>query len=117
MNHPPKDQTPEFDFNRALVEEGAQRAIDHAEAVEPGWKDRAYELALQYLTPDRGEFLGEEARAFAIEKGLPPPPDGRAWSGVMLRLKKAGKIVTCGIGQSKNASAHMGFVRIWRVAP
>jgi hypothetical protein len=106
------DNNPE-DLGRALAEDGAQRAADHAERVTPNWNERAYALALQYLEPGK-EFLTEEARAYATNNGLPPAPDSRAWGHVIKRLSKDGRVVPCGTAQSRNASAHKGFVTLWR---
>lgn len=100
------------DEGRALAEEGAQRAAEHADRVTPHWTETAYALTLQFLEPGK-RFRAEEIRAAAIKAGLPPSPDVRAWGAVIGRLRKEGRIVRVGVEQSHNPSHHRGYSTLW----
>ncbi len=54
-----------------LAEEGIQRSRRHAEAVEPGWTDRAYSL-LESFCRFQGTkpFTSEDFRLYARSKGF-----------------------------------------------
>jgi hypothetical protein len=79
-------QTPPHD-----PDDGMQRAVDHADAITTNWSDMAYALLLHFALQE-GNFIAEEAREFAHKKGLPRPPDGRAWGAVIKRAVNRGLI-------------------------
>jgi predicted amidohydrolase YtcJ len=97
--------TPLLDWAEAKRkgEEGMATAVDHAEAVSPGWKDRAAALVLIYATQvRRGEsFLTEEAREWA---DIEAPPDNRTWGGVVTSLKRDGLLVRVGYGPARSSN-------------
>lgn len=99
----------------ALAQEGAQRALDHAERVIEAWGDRAYTHALAFIA-GQDAFTGEQVRAYAENHGLPPAPEPRAWGAVMLRLKRDGRTVFRGYDLSANKQAHNRPVVVWGVA-
>lgn len=72
---------------RELAEEGAQRAVDHANAVEEDWGDRAFKHFRAYALANT-QFMTEDVRVHAYANGLPHAPDGRAWGAVTMRAKR-----------------------------
>ena len=69
-----------MDVVRARRDKGIDRAGEHAGDV---WKRRARGYLLEFLATNPGPFLGEQLRWFAEDRGLPYPPDGRAWGGIL----------------------------------
>lgn len=98
----------------AARDEGIDRAITHADAVEPLWRERAYSLLLAYTTL-RKSFLVEEAREWAEDRGLPYPPDKRAWGAVILRAAEAGVVSADGYGLVRDPKSHRHPATLWRV--
>jgi hypothetical protein len=112
-----KDTPAELD-GRALAEEGAQRAVDHADkvadAMEFGsWSDRAYAI-LERFAQARVPFRTEQVRQAAYEEGLPVPPDERAWGGVICRAKKEGILRHYGWVSSTGKSSHAHPISLWK---
>jgi hypothetical protein len=105
-----------FDFSPSapeLAAEGMQRAVDHADDVEPGWSDLAYAMLEQYAF-DHFELMTEEVRAWAQDKGLAEPPTARAWGAVALRAARNRIIVKVGHRQTRNPLAHSALATVWR---
>lgn len=105
----------------ALRDQGMELAIDHAEQVDPGWKERAYEKLLQFVniySVNMGikTFMAEDIRSWAYAHGLQRPPSGRAWGGLVRRAALEGVIVQVAIGQVKNKTAHCANAGVWRKA-
>ena len=78
-------------LRRTLRESGMQNAIDHAEAVEPGWKRDAY-LFLVEFARTHPVFMGEDVSDAHIAAQLPQPPDLRAW-GQLYRAAVANRVM------------------------
>lgn len=98
---------------RELRDEGMERAIQHAEADVPGWKDRALDLVRRYAIANE-QFICEDVRAFALAEGLPPPPDGRAWGSVMMRAAQANYVTkTDRVACAKDPKVHMSPSTVW----
>jgi len=93
--------------------EGANRALDHANAVMPLWGDRALSAVRAYAN-SHDRFLTEDIRAWAHSQGLPRPPDSRAWGGVISRAVKAGWLVGDGFGRTKYGPGHARPMAIWQ---
>jgi hypothetical protein len=94
------------------TEAAIQRGVDHADRVEPGWSDTAWDFLVGFLR-DTDEFMAEDVRAKA--SGLvPDPPDARAWGGVIRRAVKAGMLTRVGYGTKKAKNCHMQPITIWR---
>lgn len=70
-------------------DEGMTRAVDHANREELEWSGQARGYLRMYADSHGGAFLIEDARAWAEEKGLPLPPDARAWGAVTRRAAHA----------------------------
>lgn len=98
-----------------LADDGMATAIEHADAVLPGWGEHAYEMLVGYAL-NNFEFMTEDARVWAHRHGLPTPPDGRAWGAVTLRAVKAG-IISCDRYQkTRIPPAHSTPRPVWRSA-
>jgi hypothetical protein len=101
---------------RALAEarrdDGMRRAVDHADAVSPGWGAVAFLLVAAWCVRHRGEhFLAERVRE-DLEPHLPMPPDRRAWGSVFVRAVREHLIVRVGFGPAN--SSNRGPKSIWR---
>jgi hypothetical protein len=96
-----------------LAVDGMNRAVDHADRVEPGWSDQAYEMMEGYAL-SHFEFMTEEVRVWAYGEGLPQPPDGRAWGAVTSRAVKAGMIALNRYRKTRIPPAHATPRAVWR---
>lgn len=96
-----------------LRDRGIERAVDHADREIPSWSDVALEYVRQYAR-NHGEFLSEEPRQYAESRGLPDPPDKRAWGAVMLRAARAGYIRKIGYAQANDPRVHGSINTLWR---
>ena len=99
---------------KELARAGANLALDHANDMRLGWGDDADDQLSAFLRtyPNR-EFLAEEVREFAYARGLPKPPNERAWGGVMMRAKAYGLIRWAGTKAVKNRKAHAANAALW----
>lgn len=97
-----------------LADQGMARAVEHADAVEDGWSERAYAYLL-YFARTNYEFMAEEVRTAAHQEGLPLPPDGRAWGAVIVR-GTADKIITSSgtYRKTRIPPAHSTPRTVWR---
>jgi hypothetical protein len=93
-----------------LARAGMARAADNAEACTPGWQQRALEFIRSYPST---EFMAEDVRAFAYERGLPRPPHDRAWGAVFIAAKRMGLIVFSRFALVSNAKAHRTPASVW----
>ena len=102
-----------IDFARANRDKGIQRAVDHADAVERGWSEMAFDFFVNvFLKHHKGEFQCEDYRASC--KGIvPDPPSLRAYGAIVVRAKKMGLIKRIGIGPVKNPKAQMANANVW----
>lgn len=93
-------------------DDGIKRAVTNAENNTPGWKD----FALRYIIdlPPGSEFLAEDVRAIAHADGLPEPPDGRAWGGVIRKARGMGLIEHRGFKPCKNPKSHACPSNEWK---
>jgi hypothetical protein len=91
-----------------------RRAKEHADRVEPNWSDCAMGWVRIYALA-KEEFICEDVRRYAEGRGLPLPPDGRAWGSVMMKASRAGLIqATDRIRNATDPKVHMNPSRIWR---
>jgi hypothetical protein len=97
----------------AGAEDGAERAAEHAERVEPGWNDTALNY-VRVFALCHGEFQTEDVREYAEDCGFDPPPDKRAWGSVALRAKRAGIIERVGYISTSRGPSHACPRAIWR---
>lgn len=94
-----------------LADVGIARAAGHAERTNDGWQDAA--LGFLIRQPKK-VFTTEDVRKYAHARGLPQPPDPRAWGAVIRRAIKEGLIQLFEIDRSKNPQAHARPVRVWQ---
>lgn len=129
------DQLP-FDFDalaaRRAGAAGASTAMAHADAVQEDGGEPWSDTALRILADYRSElarlglafFLVEDVRAYAEKVWrLPPPPDTRAWGGVIRRASRQrinahGQAVpplirSLGYTASRNRAGHGHPVTAW----
>ncbi len=99
------------DHGEILRDEGITRAINHAELDKPGWKANALEFVKLYQPM---EYMTEDLRQFAYERGLPRPPHERAWGAVMVAAAKLGWIKSLGIKRKKSPEAHTTPAVMWK---
>lgn len=100
---------------RSERDAGIEQAESHANQVDPGWSDRAFQMLKDWL---RGwapgfRFTIEEFRQVAQIRGLPEPPSNRAFGGLAVRAKKQGLIKSNGTVKVKNPKAHCCFASQW----
>jgi hypothetical protein len=107
------DKQRELRLGEALRDEGIERAAAHAEKVSEGWRELAAVLLHEYarVTP---KFTAEQASAYAFSRGLPKPPDGRAYGSVIARGRRANLIVLDGYEKSPNPKHHRDTATRWK---
>lgn len=82
---------------RDRAERGIVSSILHAERSADGWSERAYAYLCAWAVMHRDDpFTLEDFRVAALEQGLDPPPDMRAFGGVTLRAIRRGVIKPTG---------------------
>lgn len=102
------------DEGRQLANEGAERATEHAEKVDPGWKKEAYEI-IHSVAMEREHLHADHVWQRAAEWGLPAPPDNRAWGSIWSKairakiIEKTGRYTT-----TKRSVAHRMDIPIYR---
>lgn len=96
-----------------LAIDGMTRAIEHADAVEEDWSERAYHMLLTYAL-NHFEFMTENVRVWAHDQGLPLPPDGRAWGAVTMRAVRDRIIVRDRYQKTRIPPAHSTPRPVWR---
>lgn len=94
-----------------LGHEAAEKAADHAERQEPGWKDMAFEAFCAHGRVAI-EFTTEDVRLAFPD--LPPAPDQRAWGAVALRAKKDGMVQHVRYVKMKERHNHAAPKSLWR---
>lgn len=105
---------PEISAARLLRDAGMETAVRHADAVDEGWSDRAYQFLVDFVGANPvGRFMAEDVRSAAEKNWLPLPPDNRAWGFVVARAAKAKIIKRVGYGPQTSASCHCSPKSIW----
>lgn len=104
----------DFMTTRDLANEGMQRAVEHADRVEPSWSDRAFNILADFARTNP-EFMAEDVRVHAHKVlGLPQPPDPRAWGAVVNSAVRSGLIVRDRYELTKIPPAHATPRPVWR---
>lgn len=98
---------------RELAQRGMQQAADHADAVEPRWTDRAFDMLKQYAVENR-EFMTEDVRVWANANGLAAPPAPQAWGAVTQRASREKLIVVDRYQPTRVPPAHATPRPVWR---
>ncbi len=98
---------------RHLRDQGMTASTAHADAVIPTWSERAIAFLHEFAVLHQ-HFPAEYVRRYAHARGLPVPPDGRAWGSVMQRaalkkwIRKTDRTLI-----SSDPKVHMNEVRVW----
>ena len=104
-------------FSRVPTPRAARQQRDQALAkVDPAWVRLAAAHVASWAWrahADRSPWLLEDARRAYEDAGLPPPGDGRWWGEVSNRLKREGRIESCGFGRAK--SSNLSPKVLWRL--
>lgn len=101
---------------RQLADDGARRAVEHANRELFGWEDEAIGWVRE-ATKNLKLFTTSYVRLHARGRGFRDPPDSRAWGAVMKRAAKEGIIKPTNefVGTSLRAS-HGRPERLWERA-
>jgi hypothetical protein len=100
---------------RAARDAGIMQAKDHADQVNHGWSDKAYEKLKEFLLVTFEPFQAEDVRSYAaIDDDFPLPPSERSWGSVILKAVKAGLIVREGYQNTKSVKSHRTPATLWR---
>jgi hypothetical protein len=94
---------------------GMGRSTAHADDCHADWSAMAYFSVRNFIRKYDANFTAEEVRSWAHAKGLPMPPDGRAWGSVFQRVAREGIIRKLGYRQAEGRACHMHPVTLWRV--
>lgn len=75
-------------------------------------------MARGFLADKAGERMTvERIRQFAEERGLPKPPDKRAWGAIAQQLAKAGLLRKVGWTTATDPRVHCNPISQWEVTP
>lgn len=107
--------TVQLSFEDAMRERdaGIQKAVDHADAVNPDWSVQAFEEFKRFLIINPGEFMAEAFRAHCAVVDFPLPPHSRAFGGIIRKASNAGIIRFVRHQQVSNPKAHACFASVW----
>lgn len=96
---------------------GMAAAEGHAEAVTPGWGDKADSLLREFMKREGAgqTFTCYDARLYAAEKGLADAPDARAWGSVITRAAKNVLISRRGYVNSHQPGCHGTPTTLWEI--
>lgn len=94
---------------------GIERAGEHAEVESPSWITRAASFIADFAVDYAKPFLIEDVIPFALARGLPAPPDGRAWGAAAQRARRDGFIRRAGYAPAKTSNLSPKVQ--WIVAP
>ena len=101
-----------INFGAIERDKGIKKSIDHADAVNHDWSEKAYECFKLFLKWRAGNFQCETFREFS--KGmLPAPPSLRAYGHVIRRAAKDNLIRQVGYNKVSNPTAHMANSAVW----
>ena len=98
---------------RIRRDDGINRAVKHANCVDPHWSDSAYDLLVAFLVFHPNPFLTEDVREYAEQHGVPIPPSKRAWGGIVIRAAKEGLIKKIGYRNTTNPKSHATPATEW----
>lgn len=96
-----------------LKEQGIAQALNHADAVCPNWRAKAYNFMLDYMRHHK-KFMVEDVRTAALYT-VPKPPSNRAWGGIVKMAISNGLIKRIGFKAVKNPKAHGTPATVWQV--
>lgn len=99
------------------AETGMTSAADHADREVGDWRGKAAAALRAYIVEARRQniltFMAEDARGWAEKRGLPTPPDKRAWGAVISKASRAGFIEKAGYAPA--VSSNSSPKCLWRL--
>lgn len=102
----------DFTAAHASRDAGMQQAIQHAERVDDGWPDRAYQFI--WLFARWNEFFTvEELTAEARRLGYGSPTDDRAWGSIIRKAARADVIRRTGMTKPR-LKGHASPGPVWQ---
>jgi hypothetical protein len=93
--------------------DGMNRAADHAERKEEGWKNRAFAFFCEFANQAAGEFMVCDVIYAAEDHANLATPDPRAWGHVAHRARKKGFVRQCGYSNRTSGKAHASPRAMW----
>lgn len=95
-----------IDFTKAQerADAGIESSGAHADRVEDGWRYQALALLTAFANEVGRPFVVEEARAYAEQRGLPDPPDARAYGSVVRLARAKGRIKRVGYAPAASSN-------------
>lgn len=103
---------------KQLAATGLEMAVDHAEGVAPGWKERAWKVFLEWLSAQkyRSTFKIEQFRIWCeLNDKIEKPPSKRAYGFLPIKAAKEQLIAKAGYSQVTNPKAHSANCSLWMV--
>jgi len=96
-------------------DDGMKRAIDHADAVIEDWGVRAMNILLIYVgaMASGDHTICEDIRQYAEIRGLPNPPDKRAWGSVMTCASRRKVLRSVGYAKARDPKVHCTPTTLW----
>lgn len=107
----------ELNYTKAAEarDRGIDQSISHANEVNPGWSERAYNKLKEFLQIFSDSFQAEEVRSFsAVDDEFPMPPHERSWGSVFVKAMKAGLIKRVGYKNTKSVKSHRTPATLWQ---
>lgn len=108
---------------RKRRDKGITTSILHADRQARDWPERTFALLLMYAGTEEDPWTVEQFREWAKKRGLPDPPDLRAFGGVVFRAKRLGMIRRVGVAPTVSSNLSLkprylsGVERAKRPAP
>lgn len=107
-----------FDIKEGRIrrDAGIDRAVSHADVIESGWKEMAWELFTVWIErmPVGFKFRIEEFRLWITAgKKLADPPSKRAFGFIAVKAVKSGLVKKAGHATVLNPDAHGCFCSLW----
>lgn len=103
----------DLDLGRSNRDTAMARALAAADNRTVEWASKAFFILEAYASFNE-RFLTEDVRQFAHQDcGLPLPPDGRAWGGIIQRGVREGMLIRDGFAPMKSPNCHANPKSVW----
>lgn len=116
MLHADANPAGSFAEGQAGRDRGMTQAVDHADALVPGWSAEAAQKLHDFLKEFRDPFIAPDVREWAYRRGLPKPPTNMSWGAVFMSFSKRGLIRKVGYRQYGDKTMHTQPVVVWERA-
>lgn len=105
----------ELNFQDAIEsrDAGIAKCESTADAIDPNWRNEAFELLKRFLSECPGEFKVEEVRAYAAMYDFVEPASKRIWGSIILKAARKGLIRKLRVEPVTNKKAHCAFASVW----